>query len=170
MEVLNMKLEKIKPYPNNPRDNSHAVDKVAKSIEQYGFQQPIVVDKNNIIIAGHTRYCAAKKLGLKKIPVVVAVKLTEKQVQAYRIADNKTSDYAIWDNKKLLDELEQLENETVWTGFSESDYFEDILDEADNEPIEDNKKGVTYTLKFNTQNERTYEKIKQYIEEVAMLE
>lgn len=170
MQVQNININDVKPYPNNPRDNSKSVDKVANSISQYGFQQPIVVDKDMVVIVGHTRLKAAEKLGLKEVPVVVASNLSDEQVKAYRIADNKVSDYSIWDNKKLLKELEELENKALYTGFSTSDYFEDILDENDNEPIEENDKGVTYSLSFSTQNKDTFDKIEQYINEVAMIE
>lgn len=170
MEVRNLKIDEIKPYENNPRDNSKSVDKVAESISQYGFQQPIVVDKDMVIIVGHTRLKAAKKLGLKEVPVIVASSLNKEQVKAYRIVDNKVSDYSIWDNKKLLKELEELENKALYTGFSTSDYFEDVLDETDNEPIENNDKGVTYSLSFSTQNKATFDKVQEYINEVAMIE
>jgi glycosyltransferase involved in cell wall biosynthesis len=98
----------IKPYPANPRRNDRAVDVVVESIRQYGFQQPIVVDSNRVIIVGHTRYKAAKRLKLVKIPVIVANELTEEQAQAYRLADNKTNEYAAWDDPLLTTELREL--------------------------------------------------------------
>lgn len=170
MDIVELPIKDIKPYENNPRDNTKAVDKVVESIRAYGWQQPIVVDKNNVIIVGHTRYQAAKKMKLKKVPVKVAKNLTEEQVKGYRISDNKTSDYSIWDNKKLLKELEELEKKAVYTGFDTSDYFEDILDETDNEPITNNEDGVTYSLSFSTQNKERFERIQAFIEEVAMLD
>lgn len=170
MDIVELPIKDIKPYENNPRDNTKAVDKVAESISVYGWQQPIVVDKNNVIIVGHTRYQAAKKMKLKKVPVKVAKNLTEEQVKGYRISDNKTSDYSIWDNKKLLKELEELEKKAVYTGFDTSDYFEDVLDETDNEPITTNEDGVTYSLSFSTQNKERFERIQAFIEEVAMLD
>lgn len=90
MKVQNVSIQDVKPYANNPRDNDGGVDAVANSIKEFGWQQPIVVDKDNVIIVGHTRYKAAKKLGMKEVPVVVADKLSEEQVKAYRLADNKT--------------------------------------------------------------------------------
>jgi ParB/RepB/Spo0J family partition protein len=99
----------LKPYENNARFNDHAVDDVAKSIEQFGFQQPIVVDRDNVIIAGHTRWKAACKLGLTEVPVSVADKLTPAQVAAYRLADNKVAEKSKWDKKKLPDEIKLLE-------------------------------------------------------------
>ena len=90
MEVKNLKIEQVIPYKGNPRINDDAVDAVAESIKQFGFKQPIVVDRDNVIIAGHTRYKAAKKLSLKEVPCVVATDLTDAQVKAYRLADNKS--------------------------------------------------------------------------------
>lgn len=100
-----MRLELIRPYEKNPRKNDDAVDKVAESIREFGFRQPIVVDKAGVIIAGHTRYRAAKKLGLQTVPVVVASDLTEEQVKAYRLADNKTAEFSGWDFDLLNQEL-----------------------------------------------------------------
>lgn len=105
MKVQNVSIDKIKPYENNPRDNEAGVDAVANSIDEFGWQQPIVVDKNNVIIVGHTRYLAAKKLGLKEVPVKVATGLTPEQVKAYRLADNKTGELTDWDMGLLDDEL-----------------------------------------------------------------
>lgn len=97
MDILQMKLSEITPYENNPRNNDEAVDKVAESIRQFGFNQPIVVDENNVIVAGHTRYRAARKLGIEEVPVYQLKGLSEEQYRAYRLADNKTAEYAEWD-------------------------------------------------------------------------
>lgn len=105
MKVKNVSIDSIKPYENNPRDNDGGVDAVANSIKEFGWQQPIVVDKDNIIIVGHTRYKAAKKLGMDKVPVVVADSLSPEQVKAYRLADNKTGELTDWDMGLLDDEL-----------------------------------------------------------------
>nr|DAO41519.1 MAG TPA: ParB protein [Caudoviricetes sp.] len=105
MQVQSMKIDEVKPYPNNPRNNDDGVEAVANSIKQFGWQQPIVVDKDNVIIVGHTRYKAAKKLGMDKIPVVVASNLSPEQVKAYRLADNKTGELTDWDMSLLDDEL-----------------------------------------------------------------
>ena len=118
MNIIKMKVEELIPYINNPRNNENAVDKVASSITEFGFKNPIVIDKNNIVINGHTRLLASKKLGLKEVPVIVADDLTEAQVKAFRIADNKTSEYAEWNEELLKLELEQLED----MNFSMSDF------------------------------------------------
>lgn len=165
MKVQEMSIDEIKPYENNPRINDKSVDDVAESIKEFGWQQPIVVDKDNVIIVGHTRWKAAKKLGMKKAPVVVASNLTPEQVKAYRLADNKVSEESIWDNKKLLDELDELNkiDEDVFTGFSESDIFDDVLNESLNDVLKDNEEGVTYNFSCKTQNKELYEKLKEVV-------
>lgn len=169
MQVKDTPISDIKPYENNPRDNENAVAEVAESIKQYGFQQPIVVDKHGTIIVGHTRFLAAKSLGLTTVPVIWASNLTDQQVKGYRLADNKTSDYSVWDNKKLLKELQEIDKD-IYTGFKESGIFEDVLDETDNSPVEENEKGVTYSIKFSTQNKEVFEKIKAYAESELSLD
>ena len=110
MKVELLDLKKLVPYARNPRITAHAVDKVAASIKEFGFRQPIVVDSEMVIIAGHVRYQAAQKLGLKKVPVHVADGLSAEQVKAYRIADNRTGEDAQWDNEMLSLELADLDN------------------------------------------------------------
>lgn len=108
MKVETVSIDKIKPYENNPRNNDDAVDAVANSIKEFGWQQPIVVDNGGVIIAGHTRYKAAKKLGYKEVPIVVADNLTKEQVNAYRLADNKVGELADWDEDLLDQELDDI--------------------------------------------------------------
>jgi DNA modification methylase len=102
-------IETIRPYQANPRVNDHAVDAVAASIQEFGFRQPIVVDKTGTIVVGHTRFKAAVKLGLKTVPVHVAKDLTPAQIRAYRLADNKTGELADWDHDRLVEELLELQ-------------------------------------------------------------
>lgn len=139
MEVRNLKIDEIKPYENNPRNNDGAVEAVANSIKEFGWQQPIVVDKDMVIIVGHTRYLAAKKLGLDTVPVVVASNLNDEQVRAYRLADNKTGELAEWNTKLLDDELQDiLDIDMTDFGFDEDIEF-DPADEVDtriDEPAE----------------------------------
>lgn len=106
MNVQEIKLKDIKPYGKNPRKNDDAVPYVAESIKQFGFKVPIVIDKNNIIVAGHTRYKAAKKLGFKSVPCIIADDLTDEQIKAFRLADNKVSEKAEWDLDLLDSEIE----------------------------------------------------------------
>lgn len=109
-KITLMALADITPYENNPRNNEEAVEKVANSIKEFGFNQPIVVDKDNVIIVGHTRYLAVQELGLTEAPVIVTENLSEEQARAYRLADNKTGELAGWDFEKLALELEQVES------------------------------------------------------------
>ena len=108
MEIINRNIEEIIPYDKNPRNNDEAVDYVAKSIKEFGFKVPIVIDKNNVIITGHTRLKAAKKLGIKEIPTIIADDLSEEQIKAFRLVDNKVSEYSTWDDKLLNIELEDI--------------------------------------------------------------
>jgi len=127
MKIDMMPVAAIRPYEKNPRKNDRAVEAVANSIQQYGFQQPIVVDKNMVIVVGHTRYRAAQKLNLQQVPVLVAVNLDDKQTQAYRIMDNRSNENARWDDELLFKEFEELlkdsniQDLSFDTGFSEAE-------------------------------------------------
>lgn len=109
MELKSLPIDEIKPYENNPRNNDNAVDAVAESIKQCTYIQPIVIDENGVILAGHTRYKALKKLGFKNANVIIAKGLTEEQKKKYRYLDNKTGEAAEWDILKLTEELERLD-------------------------------------------------------------
>lgn len=109
MNIKNVSITLLKEYDNNPRNNEAAVEKVAESIQAFGFKVPIIVDKDHVIVAGHTRLKAAQKLGLEEVPVIIADDLTPAQVKAFRLADNKVSEYATWDEEKLFTELMELE-------------------------------------------------------------
>lgn len=105
MTIQELELSALKPYENNPRNNEQAVDKVAASITQFGFKVPIIIDRENTIVAGHTRYLAAQKLGMEKVPCIVADDLTPNQIRAFRLADNKVAEFSGWDFGKLNEEL-----------------------------------------------------------------
>jgi ParB-like chromosome segregation protein Spo0J len=109
MKIELRDIDQVQPYPGNPRINDDAIDAVAASLREFGFRQPIVVDSENVIIVGHTRWKAAKKLELAKVPVHVATDLTDAQVKAYRLADNQTASLAEWDYKLLPIELSALQ-------------------------------------------------------------
>ncbi len=116
-------VESIKPYTNNPRHNDAGVDAVAQSLTEFGWRQPIVIDEEQIIVVGHTRYKAALKLGMTSVPVHVATGLTPAQLQAYRIADNQTATYSSWDDDKLTAELMDLQKQGFdldLTGFDDN--------------------------------------------------
>lgn len=108
MEIINKSIKDIKPYEKNPRKNKDAVDYVAESIKQFGFKVPIVIDKNDVIVCGHTRLLAAKKLKLKEVPCIIADDLTDEQIKAFRLADNKVSEFAEWDFDLLNGELDDI--------------------------------------------------------------
>jgi site-specific DNA-methyltransferase (adenine-specific) len=124
MQIQLIEIEKLKPYEKNPRHNDSAVEKVAQSIKEFGFRQPIVVDKNFEVIAGHTRLKAALQLGLKEVPVHVAENLSKAQIKAYRLADNRVAQEASWNIGLLTDELENLQIsdfDLSLTGFDSSE-------------------------------------------------
>lgn len=124
MEIVSLPINDVIPYDRNPRQNDRAVEAVARSIQEFGFRQSIVVDGDHVIIAGHTRWKAAQRLGLKTVPVHVAHGLALEQVRAYRIADNKLGELADWDSELLADELKQLQALSMdldLLGFSQED-------------------------------------------------
>lgn len=145
MQIVEKAIKDIKPYEKNPRKNDSAVDAVANSIKEFGFKVPVVIDKDNVIVCGHTRYKAAKKLGLDKVPCVIADDLTDEQIKAYRLADNKVSELAEWDIDLLGDELDGIFDIDM------SDFCFDMTEEEE-EPINDEQLERTasfeYTLKF----------------------
>ena len=130
MKIEIADINSIKPYENNPKKLSEkAIEKVAMSLKEYGFRQPIVVDKDRIIVAGHTRFRASKKLGLKQVPVSIIDNLTPEQINAYRIADNRTAEESEWDNELLKMEIKELDDKDFkldLLGFNE-DQLNDLL-------------------------------------------
>jgi len=139
MKIEIWPIDRIRPYENNPRINDQAVDAVAASLREFGFRQPIVVDDDGLIVVGHTRWKAAVKLGLEKIPVHVATELTAEQVKAYRIADNQTASIAEWDYDLLpieLTDLQAMNFDLNLLGFSDVD-LADLLDTGVQEGLTD---------------------------------
>lgn len=142
MEIVNIKTDKLIPYVNNPRHNEDAVEKVMASIQEFGFKVPLVIDKNNVVVTGHTRLKAAKRLGIDEVPCVVADDLSDAQIKAFRIADNKVSEYAEWDEELLQVELEQLEEldfnlDSLSIDFSDFDLdVGDDIEEIEPEEVE----------------------------------
>jgi ParB/RepB/Spo0J family partition protein len=108
MKIEYKKIGDLKPYARNPRKNDDAVDYVANSIKEFGFIVPVVIDNKNVIVAGHTRYKAAKKLEIEDIPCIIASDLTEKQINAFRLADNRVSEIATWDDDLLKEEMKNV--------------------------------------------------------------
>lgn len=136
LKIVYRKPEELLEYDNNPRNNEEAVGKVAESIRQFGFKVPILIDQNNIIIAGHTRKLAAEELGLTQIPCICVEDLSEQQVKAFRLADNKVAEFSSWDPDKLTDELADIMDIDM-TVFDFPDMALDELDVKDEDFLQD---------------------------------
>lgn len=139
MKIEMVETDRIVPYARNPRKNTAAVDKVAASLREFGFRQPIVVDSDMTVIAGHTRLLAAKKLGLIEVPVHIAEGLTETQIKAYRIADNRIGAEASWDADLLKLEMTDLHNfgmDVALTGFDAGELEKIMYDELNPEQFD----------------------------------
>ena len=159
MEIVYKKLNELKPYENNPRINDKAVEYVKNSIKEFGFKVPMVVDKNNVIIAGHTRYKASMELGLDEVPCVIADDLTEEQVNAFRLADNKVSEKSEW-NYDLLDE--ELEN--ILDIDMEEFGFLKIEDDFDLNDLDDEREKEKVNVSIVFDNYEEYLEIKKDLE------
>jgi len=141
--ILNIQwidIENIRPYENNPRKNADAVNAVKKSIQVYGWKNPIVLDKNFIIVAGHTRYEAAKDLNMEKLPCVIASDLTDEQIKEFRLIDNKTSELSHWDYNLLEEELKNISTDLSEYGFGEMQKYLDSLPIGEDENAEEHLK------------------------------
>lgn len=140
--IVMVKTDNIIPYDRNPRRNTEAVKYVANSIREFGFKQPIVLDKDNVIIAGHTRWLAAQTLGLEKVPCIIATDLSDEQVRAYRLADNKVAEMASWDFDLLAEELASIDLDMTDFGFS-------VDDEEYDEPEPKERENVDITSSWS---------------------
>lgn len=171
MKIEIVDINSIQPYKNNPRKISEtAIDKVANSIKEFGFRQPIVVDKDKVIVVGHTRFNASKKLGLKEVPITIADNLNQEQINAYRIADNRTNEDAEWDYKLLQEEFSNLVDEKFnleLTGFNEDELKKYLAMEEDFEvdlpEINDEDKQPFQQITFTLHNEQ-YEIVQQALD------
>src|SRR5574344_1914266 len=133
MEIITRKLSEIKPYEKNPRKNDAAVEFVMNSIKEFGFKVPIVIDKDGVIVAGHTRYKASKKLKLTEVPCIIADDLTPEQIKAYRLADNRVAEKSEWDIDLLNGELDDILN----IDMTQFDFDLSLGDEEESEVVED---------------------------------
>lgn len=131
MDIKYIPTQDLKPYENNPRINDDAVAYVANSISEFGFKVPIVIDKGNEIVCGHTRLKAALQLGIENVPCVTAEDLTEEQIKAFRLVDNKTQELAEWDWGIVFDELDSIETVDM-----NKVGFEQFLEQDDGEMVE----------------------------------
>lgn len=168
MEIINKKLDDIKMYENNPRKNDDAVEGVANSIKEFGFKVPIIIDKDGVIVAGHTRYKASKKLGLTEVPCIIADDLNEEQIKAFRLADNKTNEKASWDLDLLGEELKSIIdldmtdfgfNEFEITALTEDtvpDGYDDELIEKYSEHADDFLEKKRIIITYKTEEEENF--------------
>lgn len=170
MKIIEKSIAELKPYEKNPRKNDNAVKYVAESIRQFGFKVPIIVDKNNVIVCGHTRYKAAQELGIENVPCIIADDLTDEQIKAFRLADNKVSEKAEWDFDLLSKELLNI-NDIDMSDFDfyipediDSDLVQDfdyaqgapvIPDDTDNPKIEGKANEIfQYNIIFDDANQK----------------
>ena len=160
MQIIEKHITEITPYEKNPRKNDEAVEYVANSIKEFGFKVPIVIDKNGVIVAGHTRYKAAQELGLEKLPCVIADDLTEEQIKAFRIADNKTGEIATWDILSLSDELKSIESEEMTEFGYDFDDLESILNFGN--VINSYISSIDNEMQINEETENTQNGITDY--------
>lgn len=146
MEIIELNIDDLKAYENNPRNNDEAVQYVKKSIKEFGMKVPLVVDKNNVIVTGHTRLKACKELGYKKIPCIIADDLNEEQINAFRLVDNKTNEFASWDFDKLEEELSLISdidmNDFCFESAEDIDIDAFFSDAEPTESKEENKKTI----------------------------
>ena len=164
MKTVLTSINAIKPYNKNPRNNEDAINEVAQSIKEFGFVQPIVVDKKNTIIIGHTRYLAAKELKLKKVPVIFAVDLSPKKVKALRIADNKVGEIATWNMDFLKGELDGLDN--LFTGFGEAEVMNMFDDDGNSLDANEEWEGMP---QFEQENAKAFKSIVVHFKDEAAL-
>lgn len=132
MEIIYKKVDELIPYEKNPRINDDAVPYVANSIKEFGFKVPLIIDKNNVLVTGHTRLKVAKQLGLKEVPCIIADDLSEEQIKAFRLVDNKTNEYSTWDYEKLDLELKDFN-----LNINISDFGFDVFEITDDDFIPD---------------------------------
>ena len=148
MQIENVNIGDLIPYEKNPRKNEGAIEYVKNSIREFGFKVPIVIDKDYIIVCGHTRYVAAKQLGLEIVPCVIADDLTDEQISAYRLADNRVAEFSEWDASLLDEELEKL----LDFDMSAFGFFDDEEDEEEEEQEEEVAPEVEFTEVLEEEN------------------
>lgn len=149
LQIVYKNISELNPYKNNPRFNDEAVEAVANSIKQFGFKVPIIIDSSNVIVAGHTRLKAAKQLGMDKVPCIVADDLTEEQIRAFRLVDNKVSELADWDYEKLEEELANINSIDMNIFDFDMSEINDIVEHLDEDIVCDSElEKVSLSEKF----------------------
>jgi hypothetical protein len=164
MEIIMRGVNDITPYEHNPRRNDDAVDAVAASIKEFGFKVPIVIDKDGIIVAGHTRLKAAKKLGMEQVPCIVADDLTDEQIKAFRLADNKVAELADWDFSELETELSDIDMDMSQFGFEGMMEFPEQLDD---DSVASNEMAAKITFRTYDDYETWESELKQIAEQAG---
>ena len=172
MEIKQIKTDKLIPYESNPRNNDDAVESVANSIKEFGFKVPIVITKNNVVVTGHTRLKAAKKLKLDTVPCLIADDLSEKQIKAFRIADNKVGEQAHWNYDLLGAEMQEIIPDFDMTQFGFGDFeislfYDDLEPTPHDESIEEEYgdygneflKNKRIVIIYNDENEEALSKM-----------
>ena len=170
LKVEYRNIDELIPYENNPRKNDDAVDYVANSIKEFGFKMPIVVDRGGVIIAGHTRLKASKKLGLKEVPVIIADDLTDEQVKALRLADNKVGEIAEWDFNMLDKELAELDIDMSQFHFDNIDINADGFGEEFEISDQETPLTRTITLSLNEEQYAIAMAVIDYVESNDLIE
>ena len=170
MQLFEKSVSDLKMYENNPGRNDTSVDIVADSIKRFGFKVPLVIDKNNEIITGHTRYKACLKLGIETVPCIVADDLSEEQIKAFRLVDNKTSELSAWDWDKLEEELRNIENidMTVFDFVINNDYIDSFFNEHEEHPAETDYVEEDYSVKVFTKNNKQKDKLISFLKKQGL--
>lgn len=171
LKIVYKKISDLTPYGNNPRLNDNAVDAVAKSIEEFGFKVPIVIDKDGVIVAGHTRLKAAKQLAIDEVPCIIADDLSDEELKAFRLADNKVAELAGWDWEKLEEELEKLkllDIDMEELGFEEDEVLDfSYIDELDENGLSMTKGEADHFVMSFTFPIEKQGLINEYVEKVS---
>lgn len=179
MDIKILDIHSIKPYENNPRNHDKNIEELAESIKTFGFKNPILINSDNVIIAGHGRYAAAKKLGLKEVSCIYADDLNEEDCNLFRIVENESSAKANWDIDKLIEEINDCDD--VFTGFKYKELEalgEKLVEEAKaiNESLDEKLKEkakakykITVVVNQHEISKELYDKIKEEISESATI-
>ena len=163
LKIEYVDINNIKPYKKNPRKNDEAIPYVMESIKQFGFKNPVILDKDNVIVAGHTRIESAKRLGITEIPCIYADDLTDEQIRAFRLADNKVAEIAEWDIDLLDTELDDILN----IDMSDFGFDLDFEDEFNEEDLEDERQKEKVNVSIVLNSYKDYEIIKERIENLT---
>lgn len=164
MEIIDVPVKALKPYKRNPRKNDKAVEYVANSIRQFGFKVPIVLDSQYEIVCGHTRWKAAKTLGMETVPCIMADDLTPEQIKVFRLSDNKTAEIADWDFDLLEMEFNDIDPELF--DLSDFGFFRDDEEEKEVEHNEISYKGDEYQIIIDCSDESEQQEIYDKLQEI----